>query len=138
MRALVVLLSLTALALVSSAVAAKHPVRASLTTTTSKPVVDQPWHWTVVVKDGKGKPLAARMKLQILFGTLVVGCWKRTAIVQCTGTSPGTWIRFKGRKRGTLTWPQESVGQKLTFRAIVVAGGRTLSLRSPVTVQPTA
>jgi hypothetical protein len=126
------------LALASSALATTPVVRATLRTSTPQPVVDAPWRWTVVVKDAKGKPLAAKMKLQILFGTLVVGCWKRTAIAQCTGTSPGTWIAFKGKRTGTLTWPQASVGQKLTFRAVVVASGRTVKLRAPVTVQPKA
>ena len=136
MRALALVVA--ALALCSSATAATPAVKARLATTTSTPVVDETWRWTVVVKDGKGRPVAAKMKLQILFGTLVVGCWKQTAITQCTGTSPGTWILFKGKKTGTLTWPQASVGQKLTFQALVVAGGRTLKLRAPVTVQPKA
>jgi hypothetical protein len=134
MRALV-LLPLAALLLCSTAVAGTPAVKATLTAETTRPVVDEPWRWTVVVKDADGKPLRAKMKLQILFGTLVVGCWKRTAITQCTGTSPGTWIAFRGKRTGTLTWPQASVGQKLTFRALVVAGGRTLRLRVPVTIQ---
>lgn len=134
MRALAVVALVLALA--SSALATTPVVRATLKTTTPLPVVDAPWRWTVVVKNGKGKPLPAKMKVQILFGTLVVGCWKGTEIVQCTGANPGTWIAFKGKKTGTLTWPQASAGQKLTFRAVVVAGGRTLKLRAPVTVQP--
>ena len=78
------------------------------------------------MKDGKGKPLAAKMKLQILFGSLVVGCWKGAAMTQCTGASPGAWIPFKGKKTGRLTWPAQSVGSKLRFQAVVVAGGKTL------------
>ncbi len=136
MRTLI-LLALAALLLCSTAVAGSPPVKATLTATTSTPVVNEPWRWTVVVKDARGKPLRAKMKLQILFGTLVVGCWKGTAITQCTGTSPGTWIAFRGKRTGTLTWPQASVGQKLTFRALVVAGGRMLRLRVPVKVQAT-
>lgn len=120
------------------AVAATPVVKASLATSTPTPVVDEPWRWTVVVKDAKGKRLPAKMKLQILLGTLVVGCWKGTAMTQCTGANPGTWIPFNGKKTGTLTWPLASVGPRLTFRAIVVAGGKTLKLRSPVTVQPKA
>ena len=120
----------------SAAVAALPVVKASLKTSTPTPVVDEQWRWTVVVKDAKGTPLPAKMKLQILFGTLVVGCWKGTAITQCSGVNAGTWIPFKGKKTGTLTWPVASVGPKLTFQAIVVAGQKTLKLRSPVTVQP--
>lgn len=138
MRMLVLLPAAAALLLASTAGGAAPAVKASLTGTTSTPVVDEPWRWTVVVKDAKGKPLRAKMKLQILFGTLVVGCWRGNAITQCTGTSPGTWIAFRGKRAGTLTWPQASVGQKLTFRAVVVAAGRVLKLRVPVTVQPRA
>ena len=130
-----VLLALAAL-LCSTAVAGAPVVKATLTSTTKTPVVDEPWRWTVVVKDSSGKPLRARMKLQILFGTLVVGCWRETAITQCTGTSPGTWIAFRGKRTGTLTWPQASVGQRLTFRALVVAGERILKLSVPVRIQP--
>jgi hypothetical protein len=136
MRAFI--LAVAVLTLASSAVAATPAVKATLATTTSTPVVDEPWRWTVVVKDGKGKPLAAKMKLQILFGSLVVGCWKGTAMTQCTGASPGTWIAFKGKRTGTLTWPAESVGSKLRFQVVVVAGGTTLKLRAPVTVRAKA
>lgn len=134
MRGFAVLL--VTLAAVSSVVAATPVVKASLATSTPTPVVDEPWRWTVVVKDAKGKPLPAKMKLQILLGTLVVGCWKGTAMTQCTGANAGTWIPFRGKKTGTLTWPVLSVGQKLTFQALVVGGGKTLKLRAPVAVQP--
>lgn len=136
MRALAV--ALVMLVVVTSAVAATPVVKASLVTSTPTPVVDEPWRWTIVVKDAKGKLLPAKTKLQILLGTLVVGCWKGTAMTQCAGASAGTWIPFKGKKTGTLTWPLASVGPKLTFQAVVVAGGKTLRLRSPVTVQPKA
>jgi hypothetical protein len=126
----------SALALASSGRAASPVVKATLRTSTPTPTVDAPWRWVVVVKDGKGKPLAARMRLQILLGTLVVGCWKGGTMVQCTGASSGSWIRFKGTRRGVLTWPAESVGVKLTFQAVVTAAGKTIRLRTPVRVQP--
>ena len=128
-------LAVAVLALASSAVAAT-PIRASMTTSSPKPVVDQPWRWTVVVKNSAGGPIAARMRLQILLGTTVVGCWKGTAMTQCTGAKAGTWIAFKGKRSGVITWPAESVGIKLTVQAVVVAQTRTLRLRAPVTVQP--
>ena len=127
-------LAVAVLALASSAVAAT-PVRASMTTSSPKPVVDQPWRWTVVVKNSAGRPIAARMRLQILLGTTVVGCWKGTAITQCTGAKAGTWIAFKGKRTGVIAWPAQSAGIKLTFQAVVVAQSRTLRLRAPVTVQ---
>ena len=128
-------LAVAVLALASSAAAA-NPVRATMTTSSARPVVDQPWRWTVSVKNAAGKPIAARMRLQILLGQTVVGCWKGTAMTQCSGANAGTWITFKGRRSAIITWPAQSVGIKLTFQAVVVAAKQTLRLRSPVTVQP--
>jgi hypothetical protein len=130
-----VLAALT-LVLAAPATPATPVVKATLKTGTPTPVVDESWRWTVTVKNRKGKPIRAKMKLQILLGTLVVGCWKGKEITQCTGAKAGTWIAFRGKKTGTLTWPLASVGSKLTFQAIVVAGGKTLRLRAPVRVQP--
>ena len=107
-----------------------------MTTGSAKPVVDQPWRWTVTVKNGAGKPVTAKMRLQILLGPTVVGCWKGTAMTQCAGANAGTWITFRGKRSGVITWPAQSVGIKLTFQAVVVAQTRTLRLRAPVTVQP--
>jgi len=129
-------LAVAALALASPAVAGT-PVKATMTTSSATPVVDQPWRWTVIVKSAAGKPLPARMRLQILLGPTVVGCWKGTAIAPCTGANAGTWIAFKGKRTGVITWPAQSLGIKLTFQAIVVAAKKTLRLRAPVTVQPT-
>jgi hypothetical protein len=130
-----VLAAVAGLALAAAAAAGTNPVRASMTTTSTQPLVDTPWRYTIVVKDRAGKPLAAKARLQILVGTLVVGCWKQTAIVQCSGANAGTWISFKGRRTGVLTWPAQSAGAKLTFQATVVAAGTSLKLRAPVTVR---
>lgn len=131
---LLVLAAVGAVALSASAAAGLNPVRASMTTTSTQPLVDTPWRYTIVVKDRAGKPLAAKARLQILVGTLVVGCWKQTAIVQCSGANAGTWIPFRGKRTGVITWPAQSAGVKLTFQATVVAAGRSLKLRAPVTV----
>jgi hypothetical protein len=133
-RSLVVV-ALTFAIAVAPAVAGTSPVRATMATSSTQPLVDTPWRYTIVVKDRSGKPLAAKAKLQILVGTLVVGCWKVTEIVQCTGASAGTWIPFKGKRTGVITWPARSAGVKLTFQATVVAAGRSLKLRAPVTVR---
>jgi hypothetical protein len=130
-------LAVAVLAFAASAAAA-NPVKVTMTTSTPTPVVDQPWRWTVTVKNGAGKPVAAKVRLQILLGPTVVGCWKGTAMTQCSGANAGTWIAFKGKRSGVITWPAQSVGVKLTFQAVVVAQTRTLRLRSPVTVQPKA
>ena len=77
------------------------------------------------------------MRLQILLGTTVVGCWKdgrwRSASADRRQLDP-----FKGKRTGVLTWPAQSVGVKLTFQAIVVARKRTFKLRAPVTVRSDA
>lgn len=127
-------LAILALALASS-VAAATPVRATLKTGSPTPVVDEPWRYTITVRSAAGTPLAARARFQILLGTTVVGCWKAGRMAQCLDGSLGSWIAFKGKRTGVLTFPAESVGVKLTFRAIVVAQKRTFKLRAPVTVQ---
>jgi hypothetical protein len=122
------------LALVSSAAAA--PIGVKLTTSTSRPVVGQPWRYTITVRSVSGAPLAARAKLQLLLGETVVGCWEGGAMVQCFSNAGGEWITFKGRRSGVLRFPAQSLGVKLTFQAIVKAQHQTRRLRAFVTVQP--
>jgi len=123
-----------ALVVVTSATAAT-PIRAKLTTSTAAPVVGQPWRYTVTVRSAAGKPLAARMRLQLLLGTTVVGCWRGGEMAQCLDGSKGDWISFRGKRSGVLRFPAESVGVRLTFRATVKASRQTRNLRAPVTVQ---
>ena len=133
MRVLVVLL--VAVGVLATTATAATPVRLALTTSTSKPVVDAPWRWTVTARTPAGRGLRAKMRLQILLGETVVGCWKGAAMVQCFGPREGTWISFRGKRTGTLRWPAQSVGVKLTFQAVVVVNRRTHRLRAPVTVR---
>ena len=114
--------------------AAADPVRATLTTSSTKPVVDTSWRYTITVRDRAGKPVVAKVRLQILRGTRVIGCWKRTAIVPCSGTTAGTFIAFKGKRTGTIRWRARYVGPRLTFQATVVTANGSLRLRAPVTV----
>ena len=129
--AVLVIVSLLAFA---APAAAAGPIRATMSTSSTKPLVDTPWRYTIVVKDQAGKPLAGKVKLQLLLGPSVVGCWKASAMVQCFSASEGTWIAFKGKRTGVLTFPAAAAGAKLTFQATVVAAGRALKLRAPVTV----
>jgi hypothetical protein len=135
MRLLLVVAAALLVVASASAATPTNPVRVTMSTSSTAPLVDTPWRYTIVVKDRAGKPLAAKARLQILLGTLVVGCWKRTAMVQCSGARSGTWISFKGKRTGVLTWPAQSAGVKLTFQATVVAADRALKLRAPVTVK---
>lgn len=128
-------LALVSLVLATPAIAAA-PIKAKLTTSTPTPVVDQPWRFTVTVKSATGVPLAARVKLQLLLGETVVGCWKAGAMVQCFSQTAGDWISFKGKRSGVLRFPAQSLGVKLTFQVIVKAERQTRKLRAPVTVKP--
>jgi hypothetical protein len=130
----VLVATVAGLALVSSATAA--PIVAKLTTSTSRPVVGQPWRYTITVRSAWGAPLAARTKLQLLLGETVVGCWKGGAMVQCFSNADGEWITFRGKRSGVLRFPAQSLGVKLTFQAIVKAQRQTRRLRAFVTVQP--
>jgi len=132
-RLLVVLCALT----VTTAVwaAEPSPVRATMSTSSTTPVAEGPWRYTVVVKDQAGKALAAKMRLLVLSGSTVVRCWKRTRLVVCSNAGAGTWIAFTGKRTGVIRWPAQSAGGKLTFQAIVVTGTRSLRLRAPVTVR---
>jgi len=132
-RLLVVLCALTVTTAVSAAV--PSPVRATMSTSSTTPLVDTPWRYTVVVKDRAGKALAAKMRLQVLSGSTVVRCWKHTRLVACQNAGAGTWISFRGKRTAVIRWPAQFAGMKLTFRAIVVSGTRSLRLRAPVTVQ---
>ena len=110
---------IAALVLVASAGAANqpvNPVRATMTTASTMPVADTPWRYTIVVKDRGGKPLPAKARLQTLVGTRVVECWKRTAMTRCSGAASGTWIAFKGKRTGILSWPARSAGEQAHVR----------------------
>jgi hypothetical protein len=129
------LASITVLALVGAPVSGAASITVKLTTSSAKPVVGQPWRYTVSVRSASGAPLRAQVKLQLLLGTTVVGCWKGGAMVQCFGANAGDWIGFRGKKSGVLRFPAQSLGVTLTFRATVKVQGQTRKLRAPVTVQ---
>jgi hypothetical protein len=133
-RPLVCLCALAATVAVAGE-AALSPVRATMTTSSTKPVADTPWRYTIVVENRAGEPLAAKVRLQVLRGDEVVRCWNKTALKVCSGANAGTWIPFTGKRTGIIVWPAEAAGLKLTFRAIVVTGSRSLRLRAPVRVR---
>lgn len=128
------LVALAALALVVVAPASAATVTAQLTTSTRAPYAGEAWRYTVTVRID-GKPVAARMRLQVLAGRTVVGCWKRGRLVRCGDASLGEWIAFRGRRTGVTRFTAGSVGTRLTFRAVVESGGATLRLHAPVTVR---
>jgi hypothetical protein len=131
---LILFVLVAALVLAASAAAAS-PVRATMSTSSTQPLADTPWRYTIVVKDRAGNPLAARVRLQLLRGARVVRCWKSTAMVRCSRTREGTWISFRGKRTGVIAWPARLAGVGLTFRATVVAGTQALALCAPMTVR---
>lgn len=127
-------LSIALLLLLGAAPASAGSVTATLITSTRAATVGEPWRYTITVRSG-GKPIAARMRLQVLLRERVVGCWKDGALVRCPARSLGDRIAFHGKRTDILRWRAGWAGARLTFRAIVGAGGRTLRLRAPLTVR---
>ena len=123
-------------ALLGAAPASATTIKLKLTTSTATPAVGEAWRYTLTVRSASGAPQRARVKLQLLLGTTVVGCWKRGAMRQCSGATAGDWIVFRGKRSGVLRFPAQSVGVRLTFQATVKVQGQTRKLRAPVTVQP--
>lgn len=136
-RRLVLAASVLAAASGLAAPPAGAALRITLTATPRAPAIGQAWRWTVAVRDGK-TAVPARVKLQILLGAIVVGCWKGGTMAQCAGAAAGDSIVFKGVRTGVIRWPAESAGVPLTFRAVVTARGVTRRLTAPVRVKPAA
>jgi hypothetical protein len=110
-------------------------VQAKLTTSSKTPRVGEAWRWTITARDG-AKPARVRVRLQILLGGTVVGCFKAKAMAACTGAAAGDLIGVTGKRTGVIRWPAQSIGARLTFQAVVITTIGTLRLRAPVTVAP--
>ena len=94
--------------------------RIEILAATHRPRANAKWPVTIRVVDAAGKPLAARLKMQIVFGGSPVGSVDNGRVYRFTGT----WREQPGHE---ITWPKAAVGQPLTFRAVVTAAGRTRS-----------
>ena len=103
-----------------------------MTTSSIEPLVGEPWRYTITVKDRDGSPLAARVRLQVIRGDVVVGCRKEPPSSGARAPRSGKWIAFKGRHTATIAWPAFSVGVGLTFKATILSDTRTLLLGAPV------
>jgi hypothetical protein len=131
-----VFLALGAALAAAAAATAAGPVGATMSTSSTMPVVGAPWRYTITVRTQAGDPVRARVRLQALQGSRLLGCWTRTAFVRCSENA-GTWIAISGRRSSAIVWPPRWVGLELTFRAVVATGTHTLVLRAPVTVRTT-
>jgi hypothetical protein len=107
---------------------ARVPFRAVLHAPTHTPKAGKPWLYSVRVTDLKGRPIRARITMQVLFGGVPVGKVDSGK----TFSFVGTW---REPKSSPLIWPARSRGRPLTFEAIVTARGATKRLDYDVTVK---
>lgn len=107
---------------------ARLPFRAVLHAPTHHPRAGKPWLYSVRVTDPDGRPIRARIRMQILFGGLPVGKVDGGK----TFSFVGTW---REPKKAPLIWPARSRGHPLTFEAIVTARGVSTRLRYAVDVR---
>ena len=134
MRPLV--LSLLGMLALAAPASASDPIRVTMTTTTARPLVGEPWGYTITVSAASGRTLPAKARITLLRVMRVVGCVRPRALVRCSSARAGTWIHFGRKLRQTFIWPVLGVGQKLTFRATVVVGAQKVDLDTAVTVEP--
>ena len=130
------MLSLLGMLALAAAAPASDQIRVTLTTTTTQPLVGEPWGYTITVSDGGGRPVPAKARIAVLRGMRVVGCLRLRALVRCSTATVGTWIRFRRKRRHTFIWPDLGAGQKLTFRVSFVIDAQKIDLDAPVRVQP--
>ena len=79
--------------------------RITLRAQTHHPVAGAPWPIAIRAYDSAGRPLAAEVRYQYLFGGAVV--------------ARRSHYRFRGTFHDTFRWPARSLGVPLTFRAVV-------------------
>ena len=123
------------LAAAAGSAAADGPVRATLTTSSTRAFVGVPWAYTIAVRGIADGPVDAKVKLQVLRGHRVVRCWTGLALVPCSSAGSASWIAFRGSRRGAIVWPARLAGSRLTLHVLVATGTRSLSLDAPVNVR---
>jgi hypothetical protein len=134
-----VFLALAAALAAAAAATAADLVSATMSTSSTMPVAGLPgcrvaglpWRYTITVRTQTGDPVRARVRLQALRRSRLLGCWTQSGFVRCSENA-GTWISISRRLTRAIVWPARWVGLELTFRAVVVTGTHTLRLRAPV------
>jgi hypothetical protein len=96
----------------------KPSIRVSLTADSHHPRVGKAWHYEVRVTSPAGKPVPARVHLQILFGGAPVGQVGRHRVAN------GVWRETLGVP-GNPPFPARARGIRLVFQAVVTALGQT-------------
>jgi hypothetical protein len=116
------------LLLVLAPTALAAPIRVTLTAQDHHPRVGKQWSYSVVVKNASGKPVAAKVHLQILFGGFPVGQ------LGVHRVKNGVWRETLGTAKNP-PFPASARGQALVFQAVVTAGGQTVKKNWPITVR---
>jgi hypothetical protein len=93
-------------------------IRVQLTGQSHHPLVGKRWHYEVHVTNAAGKPLAADVHLQFLFGGVPVGQVGRHHVAN------GVWQETFGIP-GNPPFPARARGQPLVLQAVVRALGET-------------
>ena len=106
----------TAATTTAQAPAAKPALHVALTAESHHPVVGHTWTYQVHVTDPAGKPVAARIHLQFLFGGMVVG------EVGVHVVADGVW-KETIPATGKDAFPPAAAGQGLVLRATATAKG---------------
>jgi hypothetical protein len=96
----------------------KPSIRVNLAADSHHPRVGKPWHYEVRVTDAAGKPVPARVHLQIVFGGAPVGQIGRHRVAN------GVWSETIGAD-GNAPFPARARGVRLVFQAVVKARGQT-------------
>lgn len=97
---------------------------ARLTAPSHTPKVNVPWRIVVTVKDAAGKPIRAKLLMNVLFGGRVVG-----------QVDEGKVYDFFGRHQQDITWPPASIGYALTLQAVVTVKGSAKKIEWAVKVR---
>ncbi len=92
---------------------------ATLHAGTHHPAVNRPWPLHFIVTR-TGTAAKASVSYEYLFGGVVV--------------AHRSHYTFTGHFSDVFQWPAMAVGYPLTFRAVIVSGGRTIDLDYPVRV----
>jgi hypothetical protein len=105
------LVCVAALVVVGAAagVTATGQFRASLTSTTHTPTVNQRWTYYVSARTLKGKRLKASAHVQV---------FERGKRVNIIG-----WHQFTGSYHQTIRWPVSARGHRYVFQALLIATG---------------
>jgi hypothetical protein len=96
----------------------KPSILVHLTAQSHHPRVGERWSYEVRVTDAGGKPLPARVHIQLLFGEVPVGQVGRHRVAS------GVWRETLGAP-GNPPFPARARGQPLVLQAVVTAKGRT-------------